>query len=1179
MAVRRAGAFAQPIRTLFRVGAVGGLADRQLLDRFAIGDREAAEAAFRALVERHGPMVLRACRVVLENPHDAEDAFQATFLILARQAGSIRDRDSVASWLHKIAWRIAAHGRAAAARRREIERQGARPVAQPSVDPERRILDTILHEELIRLPEKYRKPIVLCYLEGLTHDGAAEQLGWPVGTVRGRLARARDLLRRRLTRRGVTAPAALAGVGWLSATSPAAAAVPAALGDATVEVVLQVTSGRSIATAVSAEVAAMTEGASRILALSRWKTLAAMLLLVGAIGIGSGLALGRPSAVQRPLPQAEHPTQSSSAQDQATAESKQPAIRDVGGERPSSQPLAEAQHDVAIERAVVDDQGKPVAGAEVVIDVPVPWSGKLEPVVVRATTDAEGRFRFVAPSLRRVTPTRALIWAFHPGLAITVVARLGELPRTLVLHKPAPKTITIEGPDSRPIAGVRVSPLAITVSGERENVHVPDSLAEAWAVMTGPDGKATLDYLAAGDELVAVRVAAESIGTQDLPLVERPGRQVQGPEIKLRLKPTSRLAGRVRTRAGDPVADQVVEVWSEGGMLRSNPVGFKTGPLRTAADGSFQTPDNLLVGSSYRVVVRAPGMEPILSDWITISAQPRVLLPMIQRPLRTVSGRVVDRQGKALASIEVFQSGDGPQRTATQTDADGRFVLGGFRQGSVFLFARGEGFRFGGRLVKPGDRDITIELTRTIERPARVMRMLPDPIPLEESRALARRLMEPCWEAAVEQHNSGAQYRVLNALAAADPVGVQQKMAASESLDPRTKAFISREVVRALTPSDPARAETVAEAIPEPGARARALVAVFDALPDQDRKHKLALLDRAALHAKAATALGDRVLPMSEVAERWYELGEKEKAKTLFSDALRLSNTALGKGTPVRGLLAARLARVDLRSALAIAKEFPSAVGTLANIAFHLAADNPAEAEHVLSLISPMTGWGRFPPPIAWKMAAIDPGRARRLTDQAQQDTDLPQRYLFLALGLKASNPAAANEAFQTAMQGYDQLMKEGEYSSMLVPRAVLLPMIEQIDPALVPEYFWRVLAMGRPLGNPRSTQDIYASELVNFLAWYDRDVAAALYEPLRDRIEQTDDKTLANSRRVVGWSLFDPRAAVARLEQVPFRLEPGGNGARERVSELLGLAHGERWRKIWSESTEMGALFERDLR
>ena len=836
-----------------------------------------------------------------------------------------------------------------------------------------------------------------------------------------------------------------------------------------------------------------------------------------------------------------------------------------------------------LEGSIVDDHGKPVAGAQVVIHIPVPWSGKSEPLEMRATTDAKGSFRFVMPSLRRVNHLRALIWAFHPGLAMTVAARLGELPRTLALRTPAVKTITIEGPDGRPIAGARVAPLAITVGGGRGTIDVPVSLGDAWAVVTGPDGKATIDYLAAADELVAVRVTAEPIGTQDILLVEAANRRSQGSAITLRLKPTSHLAGRVRTRAGNPVADQIVEVWTRGGMIATNPVGFKNGPLRTAADGSFQTPDNLLVGSTYRVVVRAPGIDLILSDWITIGEQPRVLLPIIQRPLRTLSGRVVDRQGKPLTGIEVFQSGDGPERTATKTDADGRFALGGFRQGPVFLFAHGEGFRFGGRVVKPGDHDITMELTSTNEQSSHPMRMLADPIPLEESRALARRLLQPCWDAAVEQQNSDAQVRILRALAPADPVGVQQKLAATEDLDPKMKAFINRQVAQALLHSDPAAAETVAEAIPDHADRTRALIAVFDALPDHDRTRKLALLNRALIHAKAATAAGDRVLLLSEVAERSFELGEKEKAKTLVGDALRLANSSLGKATRARGQLAARLARVDLPSALAIASEFPAtefqSTGVLANIAFHLAADNPAEAEHVISLMSPLSGWGRFPPPIAWKMAAVDPARAWTLTDQAQQEMDHPDRYLFLALGLKARDPAAASKALQTAIQGYDEWMKEGEYSSRLVPRGVLLPMVEQIDPAMVREYFWRVLALGRPINNPRSTQDIYASSLIELLAWYDRDVAAALFEPLRDQIEQTDDKRLANSQRFRGWSLFDPRAAVARLEQVPFTLEPRGLGSRLLVAELLGLAHEERWRKIWSDSTDMGALFERDLR
>ena len=273
--------------------------------------------------------------------------------------------------------------------------------------------------------------------------------------------------------------------------------------------------------------------------------------------------------------------------------------------------------------------------------------------------------------------------------------------------------------------------------------------------------------------LVGVRVAAGSIGSQDFQLIEQPNRQAQDATITVRLKPTSRLSGRVRTRAGTPVAGQKVEVWFKGGTwLEPNPVGFPNGPPCTAADGSFQTPDTLLVGSSYRVVAFAPRMEPILSDWITIGEKPRVLLPMLQRPLRSISGRVVDRQGEPVEGIEVFQSGDGPERTSTRTDAGGRFTLDGFCQGPVCLFARGEGFRFFGRLVKPGDHDVTVELTRTTERPARAMRMLADPIPFEESRALARRLLEPYWKAFDEKNNDAAKYPDLRTLVMVDPIGV-----------------------------------------------------------------------------------------------------------------------------------------------------------------------------------------------------------------------------------------------------------------------------------------------------------------------------------------------------------------------------------------------------------------------
>ena len=363
-----------------------------------------------------------------------------------------------------------------------------------------------------------------------------------------------------------------------------------------------------------------------------------------------------------------------------------------------------------LEGTVVDDRGNPVPGAQVVFRPARRQSGKADPVVVESKTDAEGRFRLTVPPPGRGPTNGTYVWAYRPGLALTAVPS-DRMPAALVLRKPEPKAVKIEGADGEPVASVRVSVRTLYVSGNA-TPQPPESLGARLGVTTGMDRTATFDFLASGDQFVTVQVTADTIGTQEFQLIERPGREAQGPTVTLRIGPTNRLTGRIRTRAGEPVAGQVVEVWSKGGnWLRPSSVQFKHGPIRTADDGSFQTPDNLLVGSIYRVVVLAPAMEPIVSDWITIGAQPRVLLPMIQRPAGTISGRAVDRQGKPLAGIEVFQSGDGPERTATVTDSDGRFSLGGFRRGTVFLFAKCDGFRFFGRMIKPGDGDVTIDLT------------------------------------------------------------------------------------------------------------------------------------------------------------------------------------------------------------------------------------------------------------------------------------------------------------------------------------------------------------------------------------------------------------------------------------------------------------------------------------
>ena len=181
------------IETLFHTGTAGGLTDGQLLERFVQRRDEAAEAAFAALVDRHGAMVLRVCRQVLGDEHDAQDASQATFLVLARRAGSIGRRESVASWLHGVALRVAARARLAGARRRARERRGGEIMAAGSCDRRRRgaggttRAGHLLHDELGRLPQSFREPLVLCYLEGLTQEQAAAQLRCPLGTVQSRL--------------------------------------------------------------------------------------------------------------------------------------------------------------------------------------------------------------------------------------------------------------------------------------------------------------------------------------------------------------------------------------------------------------------------------------------------------------------------------------------------------------------------------------------------------------------------------------------------------------------------------------------------------------------------------------------------------------------------------------------------------------------------------------------------------------------------------------------------------------------------------------------------------------------------------------------------------------------------------------------------------------------------------
>jgi RNA polymerase sigma-70 factor (ECF subfamily) len=289
--------------------------DEELLGQY-IARRD--EAAFAALVRRHGPMVRGVCQRILGHRQDAEDAFQATFLVLARKAASIRRRKQLANWLFGVARRAAMNGRMVRARRASHEQAwGDPPDVTAIVETPWDNVGVVLDEELARLPEKYRLPLLLCGLEGMTHAEAGKHLGWPTGTVAGRLSRARTLLRARLLRRGVTAPAALTAV---VTTDVAQAAVPPQLIVSTARSAALLVAGQSAVALVSPGVITLMRDVLLKMFLSRLAAtsalMAALALILGSAGVTwhliasaetppsapAGLRALRAQAANRPVP-------------------------------------------------------------------------------------------------------------------------------------------------------------------------------------------------------------------------------------------------------------------------------------------------------------------------------------------------------------------------------------------------------------------------------------------------------------------------------------------------------------------------------------------------------------------------------------------------------------------------------------------------------------------------------------------------------------------------------------------------------------------------------------------------------------------------------------------------------------------------------------------------------------
>ncbi len=301
--------------------ALEAATDRQLLERFRAGKDQ---PAFAELVRRHGRMVMNVCRRVLREPHDADDAFQATFLLLARKAGSILHERSVAGWLYGVAFRTALKARARAALRRKVESRVA--AMQATETASRAVWDEVgpaLDQELSRLPENFRLPLVLCDLEGKPHEQAAEQLGCPRGTIWKRLVRGREMLRERLVHRGVVVTSALL-VALLAKYAAAATVAPAVVGSTVKAAALAAAGTAGAAALVSANVDILVNAGLKAMVYAKMKVAATVLVSVTVLGAGGGIALSR-HLQEEPPPPPERKTVA------LTAKRQQSPIRDFDG--------------------------------------------------------------------------------------------------------------------------------------------------------------------------------------------------------------------------------------------------------------------------------------------------------------------------------------------------------------------------------------------------------------------------------------------------------------------------------------------------------------------------------------------------------------------------------------------------------------------------------------------------------------------------------------------------------------------------------------------------------------------------------------------------------------------------------------------------------------------------------
>jgi RNA polymerase sigma factor (sigma-70 family) len=636
MADQAAGSVGVQLELLFDGSSVAGMSDGQLLERFTARHDPGAEVAFEALFARHAPMVLGICRRILGDSHHAEDTFQAVFFILACKARSIQNPDLVATWLYGVALRTAKREKSRLDRRRKNEEgnavNGRRAVmmTQSIVPPPEAWAmaceqTEILHDEIARLPGTFRLPVILCYFAGLTLDEAARRLRWPPGTVRSRLARARDKLRRGLTRRGVVLSGAALAV-TLTGMS-ASAGVSTTLRAATTSAAIRFATFRTAGGTGSTAAASIAHGVLRSMLLSKLGLAAFMLLSLGAFVVGAAY-LSNGLAVTQPKSQ--------------LLATGQRALAAANTDPPVTPKPAPIDRGAAVGRMVVsgrvlDPQGTPLPGAAVMTYAQLKQTGQPTRyiswscfVTGRASCDGSGRFRIDSERTSSGRHDLAGVVAIAPGFGIGWVELDpgAEEPATDITLEPERaihgRLFDLHG---RPVPGVQVAVCNIrfrpadpeSASVLRFDTTRAIDLA-AWPkpATSDAEGRFALHGLGRGRRASLLandpRFASQIISVATEGTIETSGIGQQPAEFKLlgnsvsapitiALQPARILSGRITDAVtGRPIQNALIATY--GASIYSPEV-------RTDARGRFRA--QCSTNDQVRVDVYPPDGEPYLS--------------------------------------------------------------------------------------------------------------------------------------------------------------------------------------------------------------------------------------------------------------------------------------------------------------------------------------------------------------------------------------------------------------------------------------------------------------------------------------------------------------------------------------------------------------------------------------